>query len=487
MDNNKYYLRVEGVNLDNFVYDTANLSVIRGGGLLLLDAPGKVRKWLEDFPGIKDVKTISQGASWGLFSFSLKDWKKNKIPLDVAECVRKKLSGDEDLRHATFVVDVLKAGEKHEYQKDRDKLTAISRWRQMASPSIAFPSQEPDGEDGIKGVCELDFVRPAGKTRKIKEKDKDVSLSVYQRFEYGLENKKKEWYQKITGISDLPEFTKDLHQLAEDETQGILNRKMALVYIDGNNFGSMQRRLCATPEKQREFDKLLRVTYQGGALSRLMEQISTDPGWKTADDKIRFETLLWGGDEVIWVAPAWKGWWLVGEYFRMVSEEEWKFQEANLTFGAGLVFCHYNAPIHRIKSVAHELLESAKSISRTKNLVACQVLESFDHAGSDFSAFRESRRPPAVAPHELAIKGDHMLSALDDVRALKADLPKRVLHRIVQAIYSDQAKADKLIEQHGNAVGQNLKKCLGEDYGLWLHLLELWDYMIPEEEDNGHV
>lgn len=34
----EYYLSVEAVNLDNFISDTADLSTIRGGGLLLLHA-----------------------------------------------------------------------------------------------------------------------------------------------------------------------------------------------------------------------------------------------------------------------------------------------------------------------------------------------------------------------------------------------------------------------------------------------------------------
>ncbi len=39
----EWLLRVEGVNLDNFVYDTQGLNTARGGGLLLLDAIEMVR------------------------------------------------------------------------------------------------------------------------------------------------------------------------------------------------------------------------------------------------------------------------------------------------------------------------------------------------------------------------------------------------------------------------------------------------------------
>ena len=35
---NKYLLRIEGVNLNHFVFDTRDLSTVRGGSLLLLAA-----------------------------------------------------------------------------------------------------------------------------------------------------------------------------------------------------------------------------------------------------------------------------------------------------------------------------------------------------------------------------------------------------------------------------------------------------------------
>ena len=38
----QYYLRVEGVNLAHFVYDTQDLSTVRGGSLLLLRAVDEV-------------------------------------------------------------------------------------------------------------------------------------------------------------------------------------------------------------------------------------------------------------------------------------------------------------------------------------------------------------------------------------------------------------------------------------------------------------
>jgi hypothetical protein len=53
------------VNLSNFIYDTQDLSTIRGGGLLLLDVAEKVSKYLQE-KGCK-VQPAVHGASTGLF------------------------------------------------------------------------------------------------------------------------------------------------------------------------------------------------------------------------------------------------------------------------------------------------------------------------------------------------------------------------------------------------------------------------------------
>jgi hypothetical protein len=59
----EYYLRLEGVNLANFVYDTQDLSTVRGGSLILLDGV----KWLEahakTVSGVSKFQRISTGAS----------------------------------------------------------------------------------------------------------------------------------------------------------------------------------------------------------------------------------------------------------------------------------------------------------------------------------------------------------------------------------------------------------------------------------------
>ena len=65
----QYYLRVEGVNLAHFVYDTQDLSTVRGGSLLLLLAVDEVCQQVQT----ARLVPISTGASIGLFQYDAAD------------------------------------------------------------------------------------------------------------------------------------------------------------------------------------------------------------------------------------------------------------------------------------------------------------------------------------------------------------------------------------------------------------------------------
>ena len=90
----EYYLRVEGVNLDNSVYDTNDISTIRGGGFQLLTA-------VENLAGLGFLEKISTGASKGLFII-----KNGQDPEAAVKEVKKKLWQETGAGNL-FVVDCL--------------------------------------------------------------------------------------------------------------------------------------------------------------------------------------------------------------------------------------------------------------------------------------------------------------------------------------------------------------------------------------------
>src|SRR5712692_3928315 len=97
----KFYLRLEAVNLDNFVYDCQDLSTVRGGGLLLLRSVQELDRRIAS----PQLERVSTGASSGLFEFNADDREATAL----RDRVEQLLSEDEQLKHATFVVDVFPA------------------------------------------------------------------------------------------------------------------------------------------------------------------------------------------------------------------------------------------------------------------------------------------------------------------------------------------------------------------------------------------
>jgi len=566
MSSSVCYLRVEAVNLDNFVYDTNNLSVIRGGGLMLLEIPRYVEelleKYKEDHPDeVKSVETISQGASWGLFCLELEDEGKDSIPKGVARFIEKGLKEDkvETLepkkiqirkdgksfernwpeddkkevrltpRHATVMVEVSGLHERgSDFTEIKEGLTALCRFHQMCSPSISFPSLEKkpvkmDDDDTRKErrVCELDLVRPAAEKseHQIKGKARAVSSSSYARYKYGAFGKSDFWYEEVTGLKGLPLFAHHFNEIADnlqeildpEEKSSEISRlegKMAVIYLDGNHFGKLQREKCKTPKIQQEFDEKLRKTYQADALKHLIETIRNDQYWinprcwfpGAEDDettqKIRLETLLWGGDEVIFVAPAWRGWWLLGKYFSLVEggleRNPWEFQGEKLTFGAGMVFCHNTAPIYRIKQIAFQLAEEAKRVSRKENLAAVQVLESYDLVGTDFERFRKKWHPPAVSDREMLFSGKDMLEIAAYFQELKDEIPRRRLYMLIEALWQEEdfSRIEKTITAELSPEATNCLECLSSCFeslkAMWYHIHELWDYLIMPSHSKDH-
>jgi hypothetical protein len=478
------FLRMESVNLSTFVEDTQDLSTIRGGSLLLLRAVERVQEKFRLDP-------ISTGASAGLFRCTLPE---SMSP----ECLWKKVERylnhqDKELCHATFVVDVIEDLTEEDPNADfvihRERLLALNRWQQMQAPTLAVPKKVAASQP-----CAFDGVRPATRTSKGGEL---ISESAWVRNKYGRDQKQS-LYTKETRLADLPKFVNDLDELSDDLSQGRLHHKIAVIYLDGNKFGEKQNRLCPTPELQKAFDTQLK-DYRRCVLRDLLIKIKDNSVWLNLDRLLRMETLLWGGDELIWVVPAWRGFWTLGFFFDHTRDPKWEFEGEALTHAAGLVFCHHNTPIHRVTVLARNLAGLAKEHSREANRVAYQILESFDHAGLDLEAVRERRCPKIVSQKELILDGDKMSQVFEPMNEIRGQLPRRWLYQVLDALepFPENASAEdrkalqetinESLKDHKTEDIEKVKACLstGESsearFGAWVHLVDLWDYLQGED------
>lgn len=544
-----HYLRVEGVNLARFVFDTRDLSTIRGGGLLLLEAAKSTAKSLLASRASHEVEEISVGASIGLFAFT------PKVGLEIEairEEITRELQTKERLRHATFVVDIEPASTQSGPFRDcLERLLAKNRWRQYQAATLSIPETPPDCPPG-KSACQFDAIRPASsKLFRHSRPNTFLSPSTHARRKYGQEQKK-EIYQSLTkvptenfdGVKLGLDTARHFQEIAEPNPGEHLRlaNKMAVFYADGNQFSKIGQRLCTTQARQQAWDGFLQEKRRQWLTSFLTDELTRDHGvgWiyeipkkerkegAVREGRYRFETLLWGGDEMLFVVPAWMGWRFAHHFFKAV--ETWNardaaicpgqagqdtklFPDTPLTHTAALIFCHHHSPIHRIKDLAKEkMVEFAKGlknahgdkIGRSRNQLVYLVLESFDHLGADYRAGLRQRTGACCRDiGELVIAGtpEQDLAAKialigEAIAALQAtDFPRSQLRAWATEFIKGPAASQpwEVHDQktHESALGKvgcdekirlqlaKLRECFPSNGAFWLHLEELWDYARP--------
>lgn len=498
----QYLLRVEAVNLGAVIDDTDDLSTRRGSGLMLLYA---VRQLLETLspPELRTrLHSVATGASVGLFTFEAAD---DGDAGKVAKAVRthfldgklKYALGDGEIKdvplsYATFVVDVVPVGDSPDQAVA--EAIAANRGRQLQQPTVSLAGLWDT--QGATGECWQSCTRPAvpglylPRDRNLpKDLDRPVSQSVSDRHIYGR-NQRQKFYHGIYENRDL-NFSDSFQELSPHKTQPMAE-KLAVFYADGNRFGDITREKLKkgfdvysawSRALQEHHEQLLRV---------LLDRAEIDPDWKTSEGAIRLETLLWGGDEIIWVVPGWKGWELVEWFF----SQEHQVQGESLTYAAGLVFCGYKTPIHNIVRLAHRLGDAAKAVAKgaesAAHRLAYEVLESFDDVTGDLDAHRTRFLPKGYPVGALVIDPKQPPEVWNALRAIDAtpDFPIRQLYMLTKAWRKgenirdkDQPNRERLMASGVKEELETVLNAFGQEAG-WLHLLAILPYLPVTEPKN---
>lgn len=551
------WVMLEGQNFNASIFDTQDLSTIRGGSLMLRDLVTTAEGWLKiRFPDA--VTRASIGGSIGI-------WRIRAESADVARAVDA-LRADLDNgkgKHLGFGIAAV-ADDGQGYNRQRNRLRAILQHQRLTQSRLPYPTREV----AVAQVCPVDLVRPVakGKTQRIGRQGDPgsvipTSLSVFDRREYGKKQKQslvsaelgaenllspaaraamagdRPFALQIGSIADQP---------APDGTlRTNLRDKICVISLDGNGFAKVQDDLLSQPgkdtiETQKEFDETL-ATLRRKLIARVFEHVIAQGGVgrptaqeievrrelplpHPAADVIRFELLLWGGDEIMFIVPARLGW-TVLQQIAVFAEQEDFFQKSP-TFSVGAVFCHQDAPIARVKALADNLTTHIKELKeeggygrdgKAHTLFMVEVLESFDHVGLDLGRHLQRRAPKERRPTETdtgdypkaAIRAARVLDALelealkDAAEAFAAERGGSLSHgRLRQTAYALHRGAapglDYRGDRWGNFIADTAKliandaatalakaaKGLGGDSayqrGRFFTLLnEYWDYLVP--------
>lgn len=492
----EYYLRVEAVNLDYSVYDTHDISTIRGGSFMLHNAFEGMEQE-KDRLSLPCTNFIDRGsaASVGLFSFQTDE---NDIKSAIIDPLLNRILQDVK-SFATVVWSVYPVKERESFTTILQRLLADCRWKQYQQATLVLPSES---EKDKEHPCPFDGVRPAAVPDRVGDEERLISRAVDIRRTEGriLRNRiyKDLLKEKVSDLPDDPDnwiFTKNFETLSRRKEAGKLDGKIAFIYLDGNRFGKIRDEKCRDADLYGEFQKKIQKDLRNAALRAVLDFAlkPENKPFRTVDEKVRLETLLWGGDDIEWIVPAWEALNVLEKFFETTKVAD-VFNGVKLTHSGGVVLCNHKLPILQIRRYARELCALAKDsipkgaideIGPEANRFAFLNIVSIDYMTGDMQEFIKSYYRPASVK-DFIIPADSIKDLKKYLPVLKKHFPSNKLYQLLGALRNKQYDEvneifEKVIKSLSGsqlqAVVSTYDKLIENEKNNWFMVTELMHYV----------
>lgn len=531
------FIRVDGQNFDSTIGDTDELSTLRGGSRALLDLPKAVFDFLEK--NGYETMPVFTGASEGLAWVSVEDGRNEASLREAINKFRREFdTGDLGmvLPYLNFSFSIINPGNFGDDEKVIQSVCLNSnRIQQYQNFTVDLLGESDLGKSR---PCALERKRPATKSFKKGDEELACSSSVHARHEYG-HKLRQQFYDAELGISKadseelkaiktgwkegdyiiFPDSFEEIIKPSPPLISDKLANKMAVLYMDGNQFGSIRGQADGTMDGQRNFSTHLKRK-RCELLARILESIKSSAMNFGGGVKAPIETLLWGGDELMMVFPAWSAMkiledlepWLDGDYWA-IEQDGMKYP---LHHAVGLVICNYKTPIRAVKALARELADSTKDLcsddnqplGRHNSYLQYQALLGADPP-PDLGSFREQLyKTDDPRAFTLPFHKGLFKECLELIRRFKGytstyeGVPYgrllELLHRamglgllatdpdlVIYESWRNQATEELGRYQGGHSLLELERACTGfcESYPLMplVHLIQLWEYVDPHQ------
>lgn len=564
----EYLLWVEGVDLNTTVFDTTDLSCIRGASLALLYAPYRVKALLKEY--FEEPTEIFTGASLAAFKFTADETAVHKN----IELIRKKLTCEgadwEDLKsiwvtekgfnkhilrkegalplaHIRILLAYSKiAADKDGVDKAIVHARADVRAQQLQSLGAPFTQSVTDAIRPDKArfgnilPATRDVPVPADLADEVINSTALMSDSVAARRTFGrlmrqyFYRAELDFYRAELGKeSYTADFVNTVDHIAgglpgSETIKESVHHKMAVVHIDGNQFTKIRQEIRQPQDKHplTIFAERLRHQQRGEFLTPMLDWLKNQKACSPGKDRItriirdhdlrevrekevtayRFETLLWGGDEMAFVMPSWIALWWARAFFDQWAKG-WTVPGASqtLTHAMGVVICDRRTPLRQARAMAEALCNAAKRRTSATDdtavdAVQIEVFESVDLPDSapgleDYRRARyatpdtESAAFFTLTPAEL-LELPHLMEKLE---CEEAGLPRSQVYRKLHELRDKgglfQPKTvGGLFEEYLAGAGKGREAAVqavtdwggNRPAGLTLALLtQYWDYVDP--------
>lgn len=429
---------VEGVNFSATLFDTNDISTIRGSSLALLRMADSVAESLLPMATASHTLTVlTRGAS--VFELAIDGQEDAALPalLDallararavVSGFITSPEGGRIDLARFTILTSVARADElPSDAPRTLTALIAFARSRlrieQARTRSFAMPhpGDLPDwavsraagdcaAKSGLRGVVVDE--RGHGAERFTEH----VSAGVLERRQFGRAARRGIWIRLLADAGETAlverihaeriDFADQLRHLLPREgldpitaLSPAIRGKIALIHLDGNGFGG-KRALLKDAASHGAFSDLLRGM-QARLIAAVIGDALTEGGngarlWADGDvRRVRIEPLLLGGDEMVVAVPAFCALpllalmqcHLAGELSPDWVHEPMDADKRRLTHAAGIVLADQKTPIRHLRDAASALVDLVKAAQDGRKGFATAILamEGFalPHGGID--------------------------------------------------------------------------------------------------------
>ena len=442
-------VHIEGVNFEATVSDVNDLATQRGASLALLEAPKILIEVAAAQLGAK-VHDVFTGASIGRYLL-----RTDETAVEVERLLRDiavhPVTGvgalGPILPYLRFVVaamDPEKCG--GDMAMARRVVVATARRAQLQEPTVAAPHPVDHTR-----LCALNPILSAVSP------DKQYSASIEARREYGRRRKQSFYDSLHVHLPKGAVFARQMDDLVReppDDVPKTVRNKVAHIYLDGNDFTRIREQTIAKAERPLEAESEFAVFVskrRRGLLQRLIDDLSgRDDMFVAADDEgrvFRWETLLWGGDEAAFVAPAWT----LPRLLKLLAEElakGWDFQGAALTHKCGIHVADRKTPIALARRLTEALADSGKraGANTVQIMVSESIGPSVDVTRINREALREYRErlydtgDPGCFTLDLG-QVDAFINGLRTVQAMPGGLPRSQLYGILRGSVPDPKTA----------------------------------------------
>ena len=502
-----WLLRVEAVNFTATMDDTTDLSTQRGASLAALDAGEAVEKLLRHLQetgeiAAKRIEKVFIGASAALFRLEgVADARsiveRVRAYLRTRQChpINKLLYGAEEpppVAWMTFVVAAVEVG-----PAGLDEVKARLRRLQLQSPTLAPHPKVDEAKLPLEArrapahrrACPIEHRLPADTGHSVRkgmlenaievpgatagdEKKVLVAASVAERRSYGRSARQRFYDHTLKARTGL-HFADGLVDLVNDPPDDLplpLQGKMAVITADGIGFGEMlgnvqkaRGDVAGLKRFSAEVERVNREAILGPLIERLVDAHARDGGrwaravsvpFAKADNPearrekwspiLRFETLTYAGEDIVWLVPGWLGWEVAG--FLLKATGNAAIDGATPRYRVGVAICSCKMPIRKAKGLAHELeYLVTDGVAEKDKRAGCQIelVESIDVSDGYLTEHRALLAGPGDA-RRFTVAGDDFEAVTRHVLALRhpSGLPSSQVHRLLRLAARRRAFTD---------------------------------------------